>query len=85
MPIFMDTHEGTDLPMELRHTVERRIRSGEADAFGVVDRGVILDNEANRMHCILDAPDMAAVLEHHRALDVPVARETIHRADAILR
>lgn len=85
MPVFMDTHDGTDLPEELRKMVERRVRSGEKDEFGVVDRGVIIDREARRMHCILDAPDAEAVRKHHEKLDVPLDRASIHRADAILR
>lgn len=86
MPIYMDTHEGThDLPGELREKVSKRIKSGEKDDFGVIDRGIIIDTEGNKMHCILDAPDAEAVMRHHQALDVPIARETVHRAEAILR
>ena len=85
MTLFLDTHKGTDLPAELRRTVQDRIRSGEKDQFGVIDRGIIIDQEAGEMHCLLDAPDAQAVMEHHKALDVPLDRDTIHRADAILR
>jgi hypothetical protein len=86
MPIFMDTHEGTtDLPAELRRKVTDRIRSGERDSFGVVDRGIIIDREGRKLHCVLDAPDVEAVRKHHEALNVPVERETIHQADVILK
>lgn len=85
MTLFLDTHKGTDLPAELRRTVQDRIRSGEKDRFGVIDRGIIIDQEAGEMHCLLDAPDAQAVMEHHKALDVPLDHATIHRADAILK
>ncbi len=85
MPVFMDTHQGTDLPNDLRRTVESRVRSGAKDDFGVVDRGIVIDQEGREMHCILEAPDAAAIVKHHEALHVPLARETIHRADVILR
>lgn len=86
MPIYMDTHEGsTDLPAPLRETVTQRVRTGEKDQFGVIDRGVIIDREGRKMHCVLDAPDVEAVRKHHEALNVPVERETIHRADVIFR
>lgn len=86
MPIYMDTHEGSaDLPVPMREALTRRVRTGEKDQFGVVDRGLILDQEGRKMHCILEAPDVEAVRKHHEALNVPVDRETIHRADAILR
>lgn len=85
MTLYLDTHVGTDLPADLRNKVESRVRSGEKDRFGVIDRGVIIDKEGGKMHCILDAPDPNAVMEHHKALNVPVERESIHRVDAILK
>lgn len=86
MPTFIDTHANTtDLPPELRKMVSDRVRSGEKDKFGVVDKGVIIDKEGRKLHCVLDAPDVDAVRKHHEALNVPVASETIHRADVIMR
>lgn len=85
MTLFLDTHKGTDLPDDMRRAVQDRIRSGQKDEFGVIDRGVIIDKEAGQMHCILDAPDPNAVIEHHRALNVPLERASIHRVDAILK
>lgn len=85
MPVFIDTHDDTtELPADLRKLVSERVRSGERDAHGVIDKGIILDKEGRKLHCILDAPDVDAVMRHHAALDVPVPRETIHRADVIL-
>lgn len=85
MPIFMDTHpETTDMPEALRERVASRVRSGERDEFQVVDRGIIIDQEGRNLHCLLEAPDVGAVMQHHRALGVPVGEETIHRADVIL-
>lgn len=86
MPIYMDTHANTtDLPAELKSKVQSRVRSGEKDSFGVVDRGIIIDRDERNLHCILDAPNEEAVVKHHQALNVPLAEETIHRADVILR
>lgn len=86
MPIYMDTHEDTaDLPAELRAKVTNRIQSGKGDEFGVIDRGIIIDRDGRKLHCVLDAPDVDAVTRHHQALNVPVARETIHQADIILK
>lgn len=80
----MDTHEGTDFPSELRRMAEERIRSGARDDFGVIDRGIVIDQESKETHCIFDAPDAAAVVKHHEALQVPLEEGTIHRADVIL-
>lgn len=86
MPIYMDTHDDTtDLPAELRKKVTDRVRNGEKDKFGVVDRGIIIDRESRKLHCVLDAPSVDAVKQHHEALNVPVSRETIHMADVILK
>ena len=86
VPIYMDTHEDTmDLPSELRARITERIRSGEKDAFGVVDRGIIIDREGRKVHCVLDAPDVDAVRRHHEDLNVPLRAETVHRADVILK
>lgn len=86
MPIFMDTHEGTtDLPAELTKLVTERIQKGTRDEVGVMDRGIIIDRDGKKVHCILDAPDADAVMKHHELINVPLKHETIHRADAILR
>lgn len=42
----------------------------------------VFDRDANRMYCILTAPDEDAVRRHH--LDAGVPLETIHRADTLL-
>lgn len=86
MPIYMDTHDGTtDLPAELRKKVTERVKTGEKDAFGVIDRGIIIDREGRKLHCVLDAPNVDAVMKHHESLAVPLDHETVHEADAILR
>lgn len=85
MPLFMDTHEGAELPQDLRRRVHERIRSGQPDEHGVIDRGVIIDKDAGTMHCVLEAPDRDAVRRHHESLDVPLDAESVHRADALLR
>lgn len=81
----MDTHEGTEIPDELRQMVWTRVRSGERDQHGVIDRGIIIDQDAGRMHCVVRAPDRDAVRRHHELMDVPLDEESVHRADAILK
>src|SRR5437763_1208315 len=85
MTLFLDTHKGTSLPDDLRRTVESRVKSGAKDAYGVVDRGIVIDDEAGEMHCVLEAPTTQAIVDHHRALNVPLENSTIHRASAILK
>lgn len=85
MPIYMDTHEKTELSEELRTAVTERIRTGEKDAHGVIDRGIVVDTVDHRLHCVLEAPDTEAIVRHHESLDVPIERETIHEADVVLR
>lgn len=86
MPIYMDTHEGTtELPAELTKLVTERIQQGTRDEVGVMDRGILIDREGQRIHCILDAPDVDAVMKHHELINVPLGHKTVHRADAILR
>jgi len=85
MTLYLDTHQGTELPDELRRQVESRVKSGAKDQFGVVDRGIIIDNEAGEMHCVLDAPNTQAIISHHKSLNVPLENSTIHRASAILK
>lgn len=85
MPVFMDTHQGTNLPADLRRQVEERVRSGQKDRFGVIDRGIVIDKDGNKMHCILEGPDADAVMKHHESLNVPLQHESIHRAEAILK
>lgn len=86
MPIYMDTHDGTtELPPELREKVKQRVRTGEKDKFGVIDRGIIVDKEARRLHCVLEAPNVDAVRQHHESLNVPLEHSTIHQADVILK
>lgn len=86
MPLYIDTHDGTtDLPPALTKLVKERVQAGTRDSAGVMDRGIIIDKEGQKLHCILDAPNVDAVMKHHQLLDVPLKHETVHLADAILR
>lgn len=86
MPVYIDTHENTtEFPPGLRDKVTERIRQGNEDDFGVIDRGILIDHEGNKMHCVLQAPDVDAIRRHHEALDVPLDEETVHEADVILK
>jgi len=86
MPIFIDTHENTtELPPDLTKTVTSRVNAGQPDDFGVIDRGVLFDKQSRTAHCVLEAPDVDAVVAHHESLKVPLERGTVHRGDFILR
>lgn len=82
MPTFIDWHHADQIPAELRSEIQGRIRSKKPDADGVIDRGVVLDREANKMYCILDAPNEEAVRKHHKHAGIEV--EEIHKAETLL-
>lgn len=82
MPTFTDWHMASELDDNRRRELQERVRSREPDEHGVVDPGIIFDRDADRMYCILDAPDEDAVRRHHQDVGVPL--ETVHRADTIL-
>lgn len=82
MPTFIDWHRAGEIPPDVKETIERNIREGRPDENGVIDRGVVLDKDAGRLYCILDAPDEEAVRRHHEAAGIAV--EQVHPADAIL-
>ncbi len=84
MTIYLDRHPGTAMKGDAAKEVSDRIASGERDEHGVIDRGVLMDKEADMTYCVLDAPDVDAVIRHHEALGLELDADSIHEADAIL-
>lgn len=50
MPIYTDTHKGTtDLPPALRKLVTDRVHSSERDEHGVMDKGIVMDQDGQKL------------------------------------
>jgi hypothetical protein len=69
MPIFLDSHDGAELPTEVIRGFLRAARTGHGDDFGVVPLDMYC-GEQGRVFCVLAAPDEAAVRQQHAAQGV---------------
>jgi len=69
MPLFLDSHHGADLPVDVIRAFLRGARSGAADAFGVRPLDLYCGDDG-RVFCIVAAPNEAAVCQHHAAQGV---------------
>ncbi len=85
MAIFMDIHEGAALGADIERHIRQSVKSGTPDAHGVIDRAIIVDKQANKAYCILEAADADAIRKHHESLGVPLDESSIHPVDAILK
>ncbi len=66
MPKFLDVH-----PM--RGTTEealRQIQASPKDEFGVTHVNILFNPEADRVFCILDAPNKDAVQKNHEKIGI---------------
>ncbi len=80
MALFMDFHEDLKLPAEAIAQIAEDTRNKRSDQFGV--RQVELyHNPDGQVYCLLEAPDEAAVRQHHAALGVPCA--DVHQVDSL--
>ena len=63
MPRFLDVH-----PMKGTTTEEtlKQIQMSPKDEFGVTHVSILFNPEADRVFCILDAPDKDAVEKNHK-------------------
>jgi hypothetical protein len=69
MPTFMDHHEDLKLPAEAVEAIRQDTIDGTVDEFGV--RQIELyHNDDGQVFCLLEAPDVDAVRQHHAALGV---------------
>jgi hypothetical protein len=71
--IFLDSHLGSELPVELIRGFLRGARSGTADEFGVTPLDLYC-GEDSRVFCVVAAPDEAAIRQGHAAQGVVCRR-----------
>jgi hypothetical protein len=64
MSIFLDSHLGSDVPLDGIRRFLRDARSGSRDAFGVRPLDLYCGDDG-RVFFVLAAPDEAAVRQHH--------------------
>ena len=65
LPVFLDVHK---VPFTEEHLKE--LCNAPVDEFGVSHVNLLYNKEANVCFCILDAPDVAAVENHHNKAGV---------------
>ncbi len=66
MPIFLDAHHGTELPLDVVRAFLRAARSGATDDFGVTALDLYCGDDG-RVFCVMSAPTEAAIRERHAA------------------
>jgi hypothetical protein len=64
MPIFLDSHQGSEVPLDSVRGFLRAARSSAADEFGVRPLDLYCGDDG-RVFYVLSAPDEAAVRRHH--------------------
>ena len=65
MPVFLDVHK---VPFSENHLKE--LSGAPRDEFGVEHVNLLYNKEANVCFCLLDAPDVVAVENHHNKAGV---------------
>jgi Protein of unknown function (DUF4242) len=73
MPIFLDSHHGSELAVEVIRAFLRGARSGAADAYGVIPLDLYCGDDS-RVFCVVSAPDEAAIRQGHAAQGVVCRR-----------
>jgi hypothetical protein len=73
MPIFLDSHHGAELPLDVIRAFLRAARKGITDEFGVTALDLYCGDDG-RVFCVLAAPDEAAVRQRHAAHGVVCRR-----------
>ncbi|HUY60573.1 MAG TPA: nickel-binding protein [Candidatus Dormibacteraeota bacterium] len=81
MPKFMDFHSDLKLPPEMVAAIAEVTRAGTKDEYGVQQLEAY-HNPAGQVYCLLEAPDEAAVRQHHAALGVPCG--DVHPVQSLL-
>ncbi len=61
MPKFIDSHPMGSLAPE----VLRKLQNAPKDKFGVTHHDILFNKTADKVFCVLNAPDEAAVRKHH--------------------
>jgi hypothetical protein len=65
MPTFIDRHPAATVSPEQRRRLTQEARAGQPDIGGARPIGHWLED--GWLYCVLEAPDLAAVCEHHHA------------------
>src|SRR5438477_9030531 len=66
MPIFLDSHRGSDLPLDSIRDFLRAARGGKLDRFGVRPLDLYCGDDG-RVFYVVAAPDESAVRQSHAA------------------
>jgi hypothetical protein len=80
MPIFLDSHDGQELPLEDIRGFLRGARSGHMDGFGVTPLDLYCGDDG-RVFYVISAPDEAGVRQRHAAQGVICRR--VRRVQAL--
>jgi hypothetical protein len=81
MPIFLDSHQGSEVPLDSVRAFLRAARSSAADEFGVRPLDLYCGDDG-RVFYVLSAPDEAAVRRHHAHQGVVCRR--VRRVQSIM-
>jgi hypothetical protein len=73
MPVFLDTHHGSELPLDGIREFLRAARSQTRDAFGVRPLDLYCGDDG-RVFYVLVAPDAASVRQQHAAQGIVCRR-----------
>jgi len=73
MPIFLDSHLGSDLPVDTIRDFLRAARSGSMDHFGIRPLDLYCGDDG-RVFYVVAAPDESAVRQSHAAAGVVCPR-----------
>ncbi len=62
MPKFIDTHHMGSLTEEQL----RGLQNSPRDQFGVTHHDILYNKDADKVYCVLNAPDKDSVIRHHK-------------------
>ena len=79
MPTFIDRHSSATVSEEVRRQLIREVREGHQDPHGARPTSHWLEDAW--LYCVLEAPDIGAVCEHHHARGL--ACDTVHEMEAL--
>ena len=77
----MDVHDDLKLPTEAIEQITQDTKDGKYDEFGVRQLE-LFHNAEGKVYCLLEAPDVDAIRNHHAALGVPCG--PVHEVSQLL-
>ena len=66
MPKFIDAHPMNPLTAEQL----RAAQTSPPDEFGVSHHDILYNEPENKLYCVLEAPDRAAIEKHHAKIGI---------------